>query len=72
MSLYLPERPSPTDLRQSRLMQLAAVFLLVYSVILSLAPAVRQHSWQVAYRWNHWIGFIVWLAGTALAGPWPG
>lgn len=25
-----------------------------------------MHSWQVTYRWDHWIGFTVWLVGTAV------
>lgn len=47
-------------------MRLAAFFLLIYSIILTLAPAVRLHSWQVSYRWNHWIGFAVWLVGSVV------
>lgn len=47
-------------------MRLAAFFLLIYSISLTLAPAVRLHSWQVNYRWNHWIGFIVWVTGALL------
>lgn len=23
-----------------------------------------MHTWQVTYRWDHWVGFIVWLIGT--------
>lgn len=43
-------------------MQLAASFLLLYSITLSLAPAARLHSFDVQYRWTHWIGYAVWLA----------
>ncbi len=25
-----------------------------------------MHSWNVAYRWDHWIGFSVWLITTAI------
>ncbi len=64
MSFFSSESLLPVDQKQSRLMQLAAFFLLVYSIILTLAPAVRLHSWQVDYRWNHWIGFVVWLVST--------
>jgi len=42
-------------------MILAAVFLCVYSTALTVSPAVRLLSWLVDYRWNHWIGFGVWL-----------
>jgi cell division protein FtsW (lipid II flippase) len=48
-------------------MYLAAAFLFLYSLILTLSPAVREHSWAVEYRWQHWIGFIVWLVLFAFA-----
>jgi cell division protein FtsW (lipid II flippase) len=40
--------------------------MVIYSTILTLAPAVRLHSWQVDYKWQHWLGFIVWVAGFSL------
>ncbi|MFZ5909459.1 MAG: FtsW/RodA/SpoVE family cell cycle protein [Chloroflexota bacterium] len=46
---------------ESRLLKLAGVFLLVFSVILTLSPAVRERSWQVDYKWSHWIGLVAWL-----------
>lgn len=42
-------------------MQLAALFLFLMAVILTLSTAARFHSWNVSYRWMHWIGFIVWV-----------
>lgn len=66
MSFFTAEKPTRADTKQSRLLALAALFLLLYSVTLTLAPAARLHSWQVAYRWNHWIGYLVWLAGIIL------
>jgi cell division protein FtsW (lipid II flippase) len=42
-------------------MQLATLFLFIFSIILTLAPAVRYQNWNAPYRWQHWIGFIVWL-----------
>ncbi|HOD04208.1 MAG TPA: FtsW/RodA/SpoVE family cell cycle protein [Anaerolineaceae bacterium] len=50
---------------RSRLMTLAAGFVLLYGLILTLAPAVRLQSWLVDYRWQHWLGVIVWLVGFA-------
>lgn len=47
-------------------MQLAALFLLLYSIALTIAPAVRLQSWQGEYRWGHWIGFVTWLIGSAV------
>lgn len=46
---------------------LAVIFVFLGNLILTFAPAVRLHSWQVSYRWQHWIGFAAWLAAyTAL------
>ncbi len=56
-----------TNQRESRLLILAALFLFLYSVILSLSPAVREHSWAVAYRFSHWVGFLVWLVLVFIA-----
>lgn len=63
MNALFPASAARRDRIQSRLMILAAWFLFLFSLILSLAPAVRHHSWNVAYRWEHWLGFAVWLAG---------
>ena len=46
---------------QTRLFQYAAAFLFLYSLALTLSPAVRERTWEVDYRWTHWIGFAVWL-----------
>ncbi len=51
---------------QRTLLSLAAIFLLLASLILTLAPAVRARTWEVTYRWSHWFGFFVWLAVFAL------
>ena len=48
---------------QNRLMFLAALFVFFYAVILTLSPAVRLHTWEVTFRWMHWLGVAVWLAG---------
>ena len=53
-----------TDQREGRLLLSAAVFLLIYALILTLAPAVRERTWAVSYRFSHWAGFIVWAAGV--------
>ncbi len=47
-------------------MSWAAGFIFVYSTILTLAPAVRLHTWTVPYRWNHWGGVLAWLIGFAI------
>jgi hypothetical protein len=63
VSFIFPSTPFHKDQTQSRLMILAALFLFFYCIVLTLSPAVRLHSWQVAYRWDHWIAFLAWLAG---------
>lgn len=52
---------------QSRLLRWAALFLFVYSVILTISPAVRERTWDVDYRLSHWIGFIAWVMLITLA-----
>ncbi len=47
-------------------MILAAVFVFLYAVILSLSPAVRYHTWNVSYKWMHWLGVLVWVGGFSL------
>lgn len=55
--------PNPTanDKLQSRLFILAAVFLGLYSLAITLAPAARFRTWQTTYPWTHWIGYLIWL-----------
>jgi cell division protein FtsW (lipid II flippase) len=60
--LKLLALPAEGDQRESRLLLLAATFLFLYSVLLSLSPSVRERSWEVTYRLSHWIGFAIWLA----------
>ncbi|MBI3168460.1 MAG: FtsW/RodA/SpoVE family cell cycle protein [Chloroflexi bacterium] len=52
---------------QSRLLQWAAFFLFLQSIILTLAPAVRERAWDVDYRLSHWVGFLIWCLFTYLA-----
>jgi len=42
------------------LLKLAAAFLFLYSLILTLSPAARERTWAVDYRWSHWLGFVIW------------
>jgi len=61
--------PLKADLRgtfERRLLDIAGAFLFLYALILTLAPAVRLHSWQADYPWLHWTGFTAWLAGYRL------
>ncbi|MGD8403349.1 MAG: FtsW/RodA/SpoVE family cell cycle protein [Anaerolineales bacterium] len=52
---------------QSSLLKLAGVFLVLFAAILSLSPSVRERSWDVQYRWQHWIGLLAWAAAFAFA-----
>jgi cell division protein FtsW (lipid II flippase) len=42
-------------------MGLAALFLFLYSISLTLASAARVHTWETSLHWMHWIGFFTWL-----------
>lgn len=66
MSSIAGKHATVTDQIQSRFIWLAGAFLFLFSLALSLAPAARLHSWQVEYRWNHWIGFLAWSVGVIL------
>jgi len=61
-----PSSSDEKDVIQSRLLVLSTIFLFIYSLILTISPAVRYHNWNVTYRWTHWIGFAVWLAGFVI------
>lgn len=52
---------------QSRLLKFAGVFLFLYSIILTLAPAVRARSWSVDFNWSQWLGFAAWVVIFFLA-----
>ncbi|MGE5223394.1 MAG: FtsW/RodA/SpoVE family cell cycle protein [Omnitrophica WOR_2 bacterium] len=45
---------------------LAGLFLFIYSITLTLSQAARARTWQVNYRWDHWIGFGLWAVMFAL------
>lgn len=56
-----PSGAARNDFIQGRLLTLAALFLVFFSVLLTLSPAVRLRTWEVDYRWNHWAGYGAWL-----------
>jgi cell division protein FtsW (lipid II flippase) len=53
--------PTPANRLQGRLLSLAVVFLFFYSLALSLSPAARERTWDTQLRWDHWLGFGLWL-----------
>ena len=52
---------SLTDQTERRLLTLAGAFLGIYAIALTLSNAVRLRSWQVEYRWYHWLGYALWV-----------
>ena len=42
---------------------LAALFLGLFALALTLSPATRARAWDVDYHWSHWLGYGVWLIG---------
>lgn len=55
------------DRIQGRLLTLAGLFLGLYALVLTLSPAARARSWSEPFRWEHWLGYLVWIAVFALA-----
>jgi len=55
------------DKTQHRLFVLGAIFLGFYALALTISPAVVARAWQIDYRWSHWLGYLVWLTGFAIA-----
>jgi len=45
---------------QGNLLKLAAVFLFLQTLLITLAPAVRLRTWDVDYRWSQWVGLVLW------------
>ncbi|MFL7891272.1 MAG: FtsW/RodA/SpoVE family cell cycle protein [Anaerolineales bacterium] len=48
------------QLVQRSLLILAGLFLGFYALALTLSPAARLRSWDVEYRWQHWLGYLIW------------
>lgn len=49
------------DQVQSRLFSLAALILFIYAISLTISPAVKERAWDVNYRWEHWLGYFIWV-----------
>jgi cell division protein FtsW (lipid II flippase) len=50
---------------QSRLILLAALLVVIYALILTIAPAIRLHKGIEAFQFRHWLGVIAWVAAFA-------
>ncbi len=53
--------------RESTLLWAAGIFLVLFAVTLTLSPAARESSWNVALRTGQWLGVLIWLAAFAVA-----
>ncbi len=67
MNLLFPPAAAAQNLLERRLMGLSILAIGCYSLILTLSPAVRLHTFQVGYRWQHWIGWMAWAVLFTLA-----
>ena len=66
-NIFQPKnRESQSDRIQSRLFVLAALVMVAYGIVLTLAPAVRFQAGGEQYQFQHWLGILVWLASFAL------
>src|SRR5215211_8486159 len=45
---------------QGNLLKIAAAFLLLQTLIITLAPGVRARTWDVDFRWSQWLAFLIW------------
>lgn len=46
---------------QSNLLKVAACFLVLQTLIITLAPAVRARTWDTDLRWSHWMALVLWV-----------
>ncbi len=46
---------------QGSLLKLAAGFLILQTLIITLSPGVRARTWNVDYRWSQWLALVVWI-----------
>lgn len=52
--------PVPPQLERT-LLALATAFVCLLAAALTLSPAARLRTWEVDYRWLHWLGVLVWV-----------
>src|SRR5215216_2059292 len=45
---------------QSNLLKMAAGFLVLQTLIITLSPAVRERNLDVDYRWSQWVALLLW------------
>jgi len=62
-----PGSQRANDSIQASLLILAGLFLVFYSAALTISPAIWLRSSNGPFRWDHWIGVLVWAAVFFLA-----
>lgn len=45
---------------QGNLLKVAAGFLILQTLIITLSPAVRARTLEVDYRWSQWVALVLW------------
>lgn len=66
-NLFQPKnKESQIDRIQSRLLVLAALIMVAYGIVLTLAPAVRFQAGGEQYQFQHWLGVFVWMVSFSL------
>lgn len=50
---------------QGSLLKLAGGFLFLHALIITLAPAVRERTWNTSLPLTHWLAFFLWAALAA-------
>ena len=46
---------------QGNLLKIAACFLVLQTLIITLAPGVRARTWDADLRWSHWMALLLWI-----------
>ncbi len=65
--LKIPIRPTQRSVLQIRFSLLAIGFLFLYTAAITLAPYVRNHSWETPYNFRIWLAFLLWGFAFLLA-----
>lgn len=45
---------------QGNLLKIAGGFLILQAIIITLAPTVRERTWNTTLPWTHWLALLIW------------
>jgi len=45
---------------QGNLLKIAGIFLTLQAILITLAPVVRERTWDTSLPWAHWLGLLIW------------